>query len=66
MKRMLVVVILTLFALAVYGYAGEVDTTLRNAKKDGKVVMLEIGSVGCVPCEQMKAFARSNAVGHAR
>ena len=31
-----------------------VNDTLSNAKKQGKVVMLEIGSVGCIPCDQMK------------
>ena len=34
--------------------ASDVDTVLVHAKKDGKVVMLELGSVGCIPCEQMK------------
>ncbi len=54
MKRMLVFVILTFLALSGYSNASEVDTTLSNAKRDGKVVMLELGSVGCIPCEQMK------------
>ena len=54
MKRMLVLVILTFLALSGYGNASEVDTTLSNAKRDGKMVMLELGSVGCIPCEQMK------------
>ena len=36
------------------GHAGEVDNVLAQAIKDGKVVMLELGSVGCIPCEQMK------------
>ncbi|MCG2709891.1 MAG: hypothetical protein L6246_06210 [Thermodesulfovibrionales bacterium] len=27
---------------------------LNKAKNEGKVVMLELGSVGCIPCEQMK------------
>lgn len=54
MKKMLVLVVLTLLALSGYGNAGEVDTVLKNAKKDGKTVMLELGSVGCLPCEQMK------------
>ena len=54
MKRMLVFVILTFLALSGYGNASEVDTTLNNAKRDGKVVMLELGSFGCIPCEQMK------------
>jgi thioredoxin 1 len=34
--------------------ASDVDIVLAQAKKDGKVVMLELGSVGCIPCEQMK------------
>lgn len=34
--------------------AGGIDDVLSRAKKDGKVVMLELGSVGCRPCEQMK------------
>jgi thioredoxin 1 len=34
--------------------AGTVDDTLNNAVKQGKVVMLEIGSVGCVPCDKMR------------
>lgn len=31
-----------------------VDSALSSAKTEGKVVMLELGSVGCIPCEQMK------------
>ena len=54
MKRMLVFVVLTFLALSGYGDASEVDTTLSNAKRDGKLVILELGSVGCIPCEQMK------------
>lgn len=34
--------------------ANDVDSVLTQAKKDGKVVMLELGSLGCIPCEQMK------------
>jgi len=51
---LLVVIILTFLALSGYGNADEVDTILSNARKDGKIVMLELGSVGCRPCEQMK------------
>ena len=54
MRRFLPFVILTLLALSGYSYAGEVDTVLNSAKKEGKAVMLELGSVGCKPCEQMK------------
>ncbi len=31
-----------------------VDSALSSAKAEGKIVMLELGSVGCIPCEQMK------------
>jgi len=34
--------------------AAGIEDVLNNAKKEGKVVMLELGSVGCRPCEQMK------------
>lgn len=34
--------------------ANDVDHVLAQAKKNGKVVMLELGSVGCIPCEEMK------------
>ncbi len=34
--------------------ASDVDSVLAQAKADNKVVMLELGSVGCIPCEQMK------------
>jgi len=36
------------------GNAVGIDDVLNTAKKEGKVVMLELGSVGCIPCEQMK------------
>lgn len=35
--------------------AADVDQVLKDAQKQGRAVMLELGSVGCVPCEQMKA-----------
>lgn len=34
--------------------ASGIGDVLNNAKKEGKAVMLELGSVGCIPCEQMK------------
>lgn len=34
--------------------ADVVQDSLDGAKKQGKVVMLEIGSVGCIPCDKMK------------
>jgi thioredoxin 1 len=36
------------------GQAAGINDALNNAKKEGKVVMLELRSVGCKPCEQMK------------
>ncbi len=48
------VAIITLLALSGHGSANEVSTVLNNAKKQGKAVMLELGSVGCIPCEKMK------------
>jgi thioredoxin 1 len=44
---------ITLFS-SIPGSAADLDTALNNAKQQGKVVMLELGSVGCIPCEQMK------------
>ncbi len=32
----------------------DVERTLKGAIKEGKAVMLELGSVGCIPCEKMK------------
>jgi thioredoxin 1 len=54
-KRSTILTALIIFlALSGYSNAGEVDSILDNAKKEGKAVMLELGSVGCGPCEQMK------------
>ncbi len=54
-KRLLSFFVLAFLAMSGYSYAGEVDTVLNHAKKEGRMVMLELGSVGCIPCEQMKA-----------
>ncbi len=32
----------------------EIDKALDQARKDGKLEMLELDSVDCIPCEQMK------------
>jgi thioredoxin 1 len=34
--------------------AADIDNSLQTAKRDGKYVMLELGSVGCIPCEAMR------------
>ena len=36
------------------GFAADLDSMLAKAKTEKKIVMLELGSVGCIPCEQMK------------
>jgi len=53
-KRLLLFVVLTFLGLSGHANASEVDAVLSRAKNEGKVVMLELGSVGCIPCEQMK------------
>lgn len=32
----------------------ELDKRIELAKKEKRIVMLELGSVGCIPCENMK------------
>jgi len=49
-----VLVVLFLLSLSACSSAGDIDAVLNTAKADGKIVMLELGSVGCIPCEQMK------------
>lgn len=57
-KSISLVTVLLLFALTGCSDAGTgagtLDASLNNAKAEGKAVMLELGSVGCIPCEQMK------------
>jgi thioredoxin 1 len=47
-------VVLFLLSLSSCSDAGDIDAALSKAKQEGKIVMLELGSVGCIPCEQMK------------
>lgn len=54
MRKIVPLVISTLLMLYGCSNAGGIDDVLNSAKKDGKLVMLELGSVGCIPCEQMK------------
>ncbi len=53
MKTAMTVIVL-LFAFAACSSAEDIDPVLNKAKAEGKMVMLELGSVGCIPCEQMK------------
>jgi len=47
-------VVLFLLSLSSCSNAGDIDSALHKAKAEGKIVMLELGSIGCIPCEQMK------------
>ncbi len=53
-KGITIMAVLFVLMLAGIGNAGEIDGALEKAKKEKKAVMLELGSVGCIPCEQMK------------
>ena len=53
-RFVLFAVLLIVITMSGCSYAGDIDDTLSKAKKEGKIVMLELGSVGCIPCEQMK------------
>ncbi len=52
--RISLAVLAGIMILSGYSQASDVDSSLAKAKKDGKVVMLELGSAGCIPCEQMQ------------
>jgi thioredoxin len=54
LRRSCLTVLTGILFLSGCSQASDVDDVLAQAKKDGKVVMLELGSVGCIPCEQMK------------
>jgi len=53
--KFLALVVLFLLSLSSCSNAGDIDAALSKAKQEGKIVMLELGSVGCIPCEQMKS-----------
>ncbi|MBI5102052.1 MAG: thioredoxin family protein [Nitrospirae bacterium] len=53
-RSMVIAVFLCIGALSSCIRASDIDEVLNNAKKEGRFVMLELGSVGCIPCEQMK------------
>jgi thioredoxin 1 len=52
--QLLLFTILIFFFLSVQAQAATVDDELAKAKSRGKIVMLEIGSVGCIPCDRMR------------
>lgn len=53
-KFIAIAAFLMIFALSGCSQSAGIDDVLNNAKKEGKAVMLELGAVGCIPCEQMK------------
>ncbi len=52
--KTLMIAVALLLAFSTYSNAADIDDSLSKAKAEGKIVMLELGSVGCIPCEQMK------------
>ena len=46
--------LMSVLSMPARGHTAGIDDMLNAARKEGKAVMLELGSVGCVPCEQMK------------
>jgi thioredoxin 1 len=60
--RLLLFTFLMLILFSVQAQASSVDDALAAAKSEGKIVMLEIGSVGCIPCDRMRpVMARLSA-----
>src|SRR3990172_5291264 len=53
-RFILYVIVFGVFLFSGLSYADPLDDSLVKAKKEGKAVMLELGSVGCKPCEEMK------------
>lgn len=54
MKKISTMVISILLILYGFSNASSIGDQLSKANKEGKFVMLELGSKGCIPCEQMK------------
>ena len=40
-------------------FNADLDNLLRKAQQNGKIVMLELGSVGCISCDNMKPVMES-------
>ncbi len=53
-RRIAFLVVSLLLVITSSSSAAGIDDLFSRAKKEGKMVMLELGSVGCIPCEQMK------------
>lgn len=53
-RYMILAVLFGVFLFNGLSYADALGDSLAKAKKEGKSVMLELGSVGCIPCEEMK------------
>lgn len=58
MRRLMLYGMMALFALMLAGCSNQkkndLDTLLLKAKSEKRAVMLELGSVGCVPCDMMQ------------
>ena len=56
MKSKIIFLVSFMIVMAMAGLcrADVVQDSLDSAKKQGKLVMIEIGSVGCIPCDKMK------------
>jgi thioredoxin 1 len=54
MKLRIALPVLLLVLTASFSNASDLDIALNKAKAEGRMVMLELGSVGCISCEQMK------------
>ncbi len=52
--RIMILAVLVLTFSTSCSNASGLDDSLNKAKAEGKITMLELGSVGCIPCEQMK------------
>jgi len=49
-----VAALLVLLSFSSCSSAGDIEASLSKARQEGKVVMLELGSIGCIPCDQMQ------------
>lgn len=54
MKKIVFLVLSIVLMLYGFSNASSIDDALNSAKQEGKLVMLEVESANCIPCEQMK------------